>query len=56
MHTQNNGYNVKMSSLSMTSLAQNLLFFLLKVVYFMSSYPLHKRERVLLLMSLLEVI
>lgn len=30
----------------MTSLAQNLLFFLLKVVYFMSSYPLHKRERV----------
>lgn len=42
--------------LSMTSLAQNLLFFLLKVVYFMSSYPLHKRERVPLLMSLLEVI
>lgn len=40
----------------MTSLAPNLLFFLLKVVYFMSSYPLNKRGRESLLMSLLEVV
>lgn len=41
--------------LNMTSLAQNLLFFL-KVFYFLSSYSLNRRRRGSLLMSFLEVV
>lgn len=54
MHTQNNGSNMQMSSV--TSLAQNLLFFLLNVFHSMSSNPLNKRGPLWLLMSPLEVV